>query len=545
MRTHLRQLGDKTFTVASGLSVLLLASTLVFILGPLLWRGSKAVVFRSTVEFRRMQYDLHGRGKREAINAELAESDQPRKDLYDLLDRFAAGIDTNRSMNHARRIYRQFKVQLRNKVESGRITLEEASSLKSIGKQLRNRLVEAYETTDCDEAKRHLDYVLEHANDKRLAGSAAQQFFDLARRYVRIVSTVDLTRRDKYLGELKEVQAILKELLGPRGGERTHALAQFQYGATRWDRARALLDRLLWVRHWVPQGPGKPLKKVRTRRAEQFAGTDLARLFPMIEQNINRMLRPRWTFYWQYFLDDSTPGHFFGGVGPEILGTLLLTVLSMVFAIPLGVVAAGYLVECAGDSRFVRVIRTCINTLAGVPSIVFGLFGLTFFVLYLQPMLGLPRGSSIIAGALTLAMLVLPVLIRASEEAIRAVPRSYKEASLALGAGKFRTFVIVILPAAAPGILTGIILSMSRAAGETAPILFTAAVAVGPIPTSLTQPTRTLSYGSYDIAVSDRIAAMVPHQQYGMVMTLIVLVLVLNLVAILIRHRLEAKLRGR
>ncbi|MCK4626654.1 MAG: ABC transporter permease subunit, partial [Phycisphaerae bacterium] len=142
-------------------------------------------------------------------------------------------------------------------------------------------------------------------------------------------------------------------------------------------------------------------------------------------------------------------------------------------------------------------------------------------------------------------VLVLPVIIRASEEAIKAVPRSYKEASLALGAGKFRTFITVTLPAAAPGILTGIILSISRAAGETAPILFTAAVALGPIPeTIFKQGTRTLSYGSYDLAVGDRIAALVPHQQYGMVMTLIALVLVLNLAAIIVRRRLEAKLRG-
>jgi len=545
MRTPLRQLGDKTFTAASGLSVLLLSGALVLVLGPLLWRGAGAVVFRGTVEFRKMQYDLYGRGNRESLKAEIAKAARARKKAYDLLDRFAAGIDTNKAKEHVRHIYRQLKVQLRNKVESGTITVEEASSLKSIGKELRNRLLEAYETTDSIQAHENLGLVLRHADDKRLIGTAAEQFFDLARRYMQVVDRVDLTQREKYLAELKKVQEIIKELLGPRPGEATPALAQFQYGCTRWDRAQLLLDRLLWTEQWVQQGPGKPLKKLRTRRAEQFADTELARFFPMLEQNLSKMLCPRWTFYWQYFIDDSTPGHFFGGVGPEILGTLLLTVLSMVFAVPLGVIAAGYLVEYAGDGLFVRVIRMCINTLAGVPSIVFGLFGLAFFVLYLQPRLGLPRGSSILAGAMTLALLVLPVLIRASEEAIRAVPRAYKEASLALGAGKFRTFVAVTLPAAAPGILTGIILSMGRAAGETAPILFTAAVAVGPIPTNLTQPTRTLSYASYDIAVGDQIAAMVPHQQYGMVMTLIMLVLALNLTAILIRRRLEAKLRGR
>ena len=544
MRRRLRLFGDKTFTAVSGLSVLLLTGALVLILGPLLWRGAGAVVFRGTVEFRKMQYDIHGRGKRASLDTELAQAAQARKNAHDLLDRFAAGIDTSALQKEAKRTYRQFKTQLRNKIENGTITADQAASLKSIGKKLRNRLLEAYETTSSDEAKDNLADVLKHADDKRLAESAAGRFFELARDYQQVVATVDLTRREEYVGALNEVQKIVKELLGLHPGEPIPDLAQFQYGATRWDRAQLLLDRLVWNEEWVEQGSDKPLKKIRVGRAEQFAGTELAGLFPMVEQNLDRMLRPQRTFYWQYFIDDSTPGHFFGGVGPEILGTLLLTLLSMVFAVPLGVTAAGYLVECAGDSRFVRVIRTCINTLAGVPSIVFGLFGLAFFVLYLQPKLGLPRGSSILAGALTLAVLVLPVLIRASEEAIRAVPRSYKEASLALGAGKFRTFVTVTLPAAAPGILTGIMLSISRAAGETAPILFTAAVALGPIPETLTQPTRTLSYGSYDIAVGDRIAAMVPHQQYGMVMALIALVLVLNLAAIIIRRRLEAKLRG-
>ncbi len=545
MRLGFRRFADRTFTSLSGLSVLLLTVALVVILGPLFWRGAGAVVFHGTVEFRKMQYDMHGRGNKEALDTELNQANQVRKDAYDLLDRFAAGIDTTQAQKQTRRLYRQFKTQLRNKVENGTIAAEQASSLKSIGKKLRNRLLEAYKTTSNDEAKDYLDRVIEHSDDERFVGSVAGRFFGLARDYRQVVSTVDLTCREEYIEALNEVQEIIRELLGPRPGEPLPELSQFQYGATRWNRAQLLLDRLLWAEEWVEQGSGKSLKKVRTRRAEQFAGTELTGLFPMVQQNLDQMLRPQRTFYWQYFLDDSTPGHFFGGVGPEILGTLLLTLLSMVFAIPLGVTAAGYLVECAGDSRFVRIIRTCINTLAGVPSIVFGLFGLAFFVLYLQPKLGLPRGSSILAGALTLAVLVLPVLIRASEEAIRAVPRSYKEASLALGAGKFRAFVTVTLPAAAPGILTGIILSMSRAAGETAPILFTAAVALGPIPETLTQPTRTLSYGSYDIAVGDRIAAMVPHQQYGMVTTLIVLVLILNLAAIIIRRRLEAKLRGR
>ncbi|MCD6378359.1 MAG: phosphate ABC transporter permease PstA [Planctomycetes bacterium] len=544
MRNYLRQFGDKSFTAISGLSVLLLTAALLLVLGPLLWRGVGAMVFQSTIEFRRMQYERYGRGNFESLKADLAKVDKIRQKVFTLIDDFSAGIDVESFRKRTKRVYRQFKVQLRNRVKNGTLTEKQAALLEKVGKKIRNRLLQAYETTNADEAIRNLDFVLTHAHDRLLTQLSSGQFFDLAREYRRVVSAVDLTRREEYLESLKEVKRIVKELLGPRRDEPIPALAQFQYGATRWDRAQQLLDRLLWKEQWVQQQSGMPLRKIRIRRAEQFAGTELARLFPLMEQNLEKMLLPRWTFYWQYFIDDSTPGHFFGGVGPEVLGTLLLTLLSMVVAVPLGITAAGYLAECTSDNQFVRVIRTCINTLAGVPSIVFGLFGLAFFVLYLLPKLGLPRGSSILAGALTLAVLVLPVVIRASEEAIKAVPQSYKEASLALGAGKFRTFISITLPAAAPGILTGIILSISRAAGETAPILFTAAVAVGPIPETITQPTRTLSYGSYDIAVGDRLAAQVPHQQYGMVMTLIILVLVLNLTAIIIRGRLEAKLRG-
>jgi len=189
----------------------------------------------------------------------------------------------------------------------------------------------------------------------------------------------------------------------------------------------------------------------------------------------------------------------------------------------------------------------CINTLAGVPSIVFGLFGLAFFVLYFLPLFGTPSEGNIMASSMTLAILTLPLMIRSSEEAIRAVPQTYKEASLALGAGSFITFVKVTLPAALPGILTGIILSLSRVAGETAPILFTGAVAFGRMPSGrdfLFQGTRTLSYGSYDMAVGDKIAKMVPHQQFGMVVTLILLVLILNAAAIYLRSRILKKLHG-
>jgi len=273
-----------------------------------------------------------------------------------------------------------------------------------------------------------------------------------------------------------------------------------------------------------------------------FSGTSLLPLFTLVEETLDISLKPRFTFYWQYFIDDSTPGHYFGGVGPEVLGTLMLTMLAMCFAVGPGVLSAAYLVEYAGDNLIVKIIRICINTLAGVPSIVYGLFGMAFFVTYVT------RHPGILSAAMTLALLVLPVIIRASEEAIRAVPQTYREAAMGLGAGKFRSFITVTLPAAGPGILTGIILSLGRAAGETAPILFAGAAALAPIPDFgckwWLQETRALSYGCYDITIGDKLAMMVPHKQFGMVMTLIMLVLCLNIVAIIIRSRMSKKLRG-
>jgi phosphate transport system permease protein len=416
-----------------------------------------------------------------------------------------------------------------------------------LARLLRDDFTEAVESTDKAAAQEALGRVLKRADDPRLKDTVAEGFFKMARDYGRIVETVDLGRRAEYAKALGEVRDSIQALFGPRLGGPRPPLVMDQYGVTRWDMAEKQLARLLVAEKWVEVQPGQPLQRIEVPREREFAGTDLAPLFPLMRERAADMLRPQTTLYWQFFIDDSLSGHYFGGVGPEILGTLLVTVLAIVFALPLGVVSAAYLVECAGDGRVVRLIRTCINTLAGVPSIVFGLFGLAFFVIFLLPKFGLPEGASVLAGALTLGLLVLPIIIRASEEAIRSVPPTYKEAALALGASRLRCFVTVTLPAALPGILTGVILSVSRAAGETAPILFTAAVAIGatswPPWEAVTMPAKTLAYASYHLAVGDRLAAMVPHNQYGMVMTLILLVLILNIAAILVRSRVAKRLR--
>jgi phosphate transport system permease protein len=539
----LRHILDKLFTSLAGLSVVLMAAALVVILGPIVWRGAGAVAFRGTVEFRRMQLGEFHRGDGGELAAEKARTDAARAHMYAAVDAFSEGIRVDRLQEQAKDACRLLDGQLQNRQDAGQLSPAEARKLNRAARNLRNRLLEAFEATDRAEALRALQEVLDNPDAPALAGTAAETLLPLARRYRKIVQEVNLADRDKYAAELEKVSQLVVKLFGPRTKDTVADLAQFRYGATRWDRALLLQDQILWTDKWAGAGAGQVLRQVRTPRAELLPGPEMAEFFRAVRDDLPAMLQPRATFYWQYLTDNSTTGHFFGGVGPEALGTLLLTVLAMLLAVPVGVTTAAYLVECTRESHLLRVLRTCINTLAGVPSIVFGLFGLAFFVLWLLPKFGL-HGVSVLAGALTLGVLVLPVVIRSSEEAIRAVPMSYKEASLALGAGGLRTFLTVTLPAALPGILTGVILAMSRAAGETAPILFTAAVAVGPWPGSPFKPCRTLSYGALDLATGDRIAPEVPHNQFGMILVLVLLVLALNVTAIVVRSRLSRKLRG-
>jgi phosphate transport system permease protein len=283
--------------------------------------------------------------------------------------------------------------------------------------------------------------------------------------------------------------------------------------------------------------------KVLTPRVDLFRGTSIEPLFELLEKDFEKMMRPKRTFYGGFFIDESIDAHFFGGIWPEMLGTFYLALGAMLFAIPLGVVTAIYLAEYAGMGRFVSLLRTCISSLAGVPSIVFGLFGLAFFINTVH----VSDSKSVLAGSMTLALLVLPTIIRASEEAILAVPRGYKEAAMSLGAGKWHTIMTVILPAAMPGILTSTIISLGRAAGETAPIIFTAAVSVGKplgIFETLNQPTPALPWNIYNLATEHEAVDEIRHVQYGMVFTLVLMVLLLNLAAILIRARISKKLRG-
>ena len=223
-----------------------------------------------------------------------------------------------------------------------------------------------------------------------------------------------------------------------------------------------------------------------------------------------------------------------GGIFPAIVGSLYLTVFSIIFALPLGVFAAVYLNEYAKPAWLVRIIRLAINTLAGVPSIVFGLFGLAVFVVVLK------FGVSILSGACTLAILILPVIINSSEEAIKVVPKEFREASLALGATKRETILKIVLPTALPSILTGAILSVGRAAGETAPIIFTAATFYSmKLPNSIIEECMALPFHIYALMTEGTHPDFQRPIAYGTSIVLLMLVLLINIFAIIIRYQMR------
>ncbi len=227
-----------------------------------------------------------------------------------------------------------------------------------------------------------------------------------------------------------------------------------------------------------------------------------------------------------------------GGIWPCIVGTVLLALGAMLVAFPLGVGAALWLNEYGSRSPMSRYIRLGVNNLAGVPSVVFGLFGLSFFVTFLG------MGVSLLAGVLTLAVLTLPVIISTAEESLRQVPDAWREASYALGGTKSQTIVRVALPSALPGMLTGAILGLSRAAGETAAIMFTAAVFYTPkMPDSVFSAVMALPYHMYVLATAGTEIEKNRPLQYGTALVLLVLVLGMNLAAIALRDRMQRRRR--
>ncbi len=503
MRLETRKLLDKAFSGLGLIAIAIMALALLFILTPIITRGSKAFVFKGTIEHRRVMLEQFNRGNPDKFNAEMAEVSKARKPVFEMMAAYEANTMA---------LEKQLEETMEAKKERAKELKKEIRTLKKKeGKEAEIAAKDAEEERLSEEAKA-LKNELDALTEKRTE-------------------------------PFEEIADVIKELLGPVPGEKTPVLLRQQYGQTRWDRTQVKLHEVLYKEEWDYSNADTMGQKIQIPRIDSFRGTKLEPMFAYLEKNLEAMMAPRTTFYWQFITDKSKDSHIFGGIWPEVLGTIYLTLGAMFFAIPMGVIAAIYLCEYAKEGRVVSFLRICISTLAGVPSIVFGLFGLAFFLNTIQ----VSDSKSVLAGSLTLSLLILPTIIRSSEEAILAVPRTYKEAALGLGAGRWHTVLTVILPAALPGILTGIVISMGRAAGETAPIIFTAAVSVGAplkIWETLNQPTPALPWNIYNLCTEHEAVDEIRHVQYGMVFTLVAIVLLLNLAAILMRARIAKKLRG-
>jgi len=514
MRANTRNLIDRSFSLLGVFSIFIMVFALGFILLPILWNGSKAIFFRGTIEHRRLMLAEFGRGNSEKIEQDVRECKRVRQVVFDMMTSYEKEQD-NRL----------------NKILIDCTTLQ-SNAPKKLAKYIKRKLKRLSRANTLSKKLQLVQTIINGIKEKQ-HDKDRQSFLNVEERKIAKIK--------KDIVEFVELKKQLHYLFGMLPNESEPVLLHEQYGQCRWDRVQRGLHSLLYKEQWDSTDSSKLTIRKYIARVSLFKGTAIEPLFAYVKNNITKMMKPKFTIYWQFFIDKSKDSHFFGGIVAEILGTLYLTVGAILFAVPLGVIAAIYLCEYAGNNFIITVIRTCISTLAGVPSIVFGLFGLAFFLGTIK----VSDSKSVLAGALTLSLMILPTIIRASEEAIRAVPNTYREAALGLGAGRWHTIITVIIPAALPGILTGVVLSMGRAAGETAPIIFTAAVCTGRALNPMqifSQPTPALPWSIYTICSEHTEAAEVTHIQYGMVFTLIALVLLLNLIAIIMRAKISKKL---
>lgn len=279
---------------------------------------------------------------------------------------------------------------------------------------------------------------------------------------------------------------------------------------------------------------------LRSAHFKQKMGFNLIRLIslitvlPILGIVIYIIVKGAPAISWKFLSSMPSDGMRAGGILPAILGTFWLTIGTAIFAVPLGVAAGIYMSEYAPENRWTMLIRVAIINLAGIPSVVYGLFGLGLFVLFLK------IGTSILAASLTLSIMTLPVIITTTEESMRQVPNEFRVVSVSLGATRWQAIWKVILKQAMPGILTGVILGLERAAGETAPIMFTGAAFFLPqLPKSFLDPTMALPYHIF--VISTQVPGMPVQIQYGTVLVLLIFVLGMNIIASVIRTRARAR----
>lgn len=285
--------------------------------------------------------------------------------------------------------------------------------------------------------------------------------------------------------------------------------------------------------------PSRFIRTAQSKMAERagyvgLTAISIATVIPIIAIIIYILVQGAPAISWNFITQFPTDGMRDGGILPAIIGTLYLTLGTAIFSVPLGIAAAIYIAEYARDNAWTRTIRIAIINLAGIPSVVYGLFGFGLFVIFLR------FGTSILAASLTLSIMTLPVIISTSEEALRSVPQSFRVVSISLGGTRWQTIHKIILPEALPGIITGVILGLERAAGETAPILFTGAAFFLPrLPHSPFDATMALPYHLF--VISTQIPGMPIRIQYGTVLVLLVFVLSMNIGATVIRSRARAR----
>jgi phosphate transport system permease protein len=237
---------------------------------------------------------------------------------------------------------------------------------------------------------------------------------------------------------------------------------------------------------------------------------------------------------WEFLSEAPRKGMTEGGIFPAIMGTFLVTIVTALLAVPMGMFAAIYLNEYAKQNKLTRFIRLSIRNLSGVPSIVYGLFGVILFVNIMH------FGTSILSAGMTLGLMTLPWTITASEEALKTIPNSYREGALALGATKWQAIRTNVLPYAMPGMLTGTVLGLARAAGETAPIMFTGAAFYLPmLPSSLSDQFMALPYHLYVMATQHHAISQVRPIAYGTALVLLALIFFMNLIVVIIRYRMR------
>ncbi|MCL2119963.1 MAG: phosphate ABC transporter permease subunit PstC, partial [Planctomycetaceae bacterium] len=465
---RLRLAANSGFTGASFLAVAFLGVVLVLVLGSLLGQGREAFLFCETVEHRLFLSQQFDRRNRDKVAGEFTRCMAARKPVYETLDRYAwlapeplleqtgKWDRAARKQNEDRLHKLQYELELMadspekaERQERFNEVEEELQQIDRVSRRLVRYFTSMCEAVDADDLLSRCERITETAAEIDLSQTPVQRIVELATEYYESAKDVDLSLRNTptqvdpnhtFGDAFRELRNRIigsdgnGALLGPEQREgNEHLPPEVRFGTSHWSMAkksnRQLQRVVIWQTHFAEDGSVLPNVQAEIDRRELFPGetfVELRTMLDKVDRDLAAMMNPRWTFYWGYFFDPAMPGHFLGGVGAELLGTLLVTLCAIVIALPIGVATAAYLVEAAKDNAMTRAVRLSINTLAGVPSIVFGLFGLAILVQYVT---GKP---CIMAGSLTLALLVLPVVIRASEEAIRAVPNTFREASLGL-----------------------------------------------------------------------------------------------------------------